>query len=176
MGIPNFMRILYNTYVLTEFRLSWSLWIADVLSHCTPIFFSHIWWMQKIWSVVDLLRRNPHLWSLILHLHMDLTLREGYWITFCMLLMAVISHDNYYTEFIVLHVNWYNNSLFLLIRQIFLILNRMNKFMDLIPSWISPTGIWSLPGDLYFFSFAIAISTSRRLGPGTNGSGLEAYF
>jgi hypothetical protein len=30
MGTPNSMRILYNT--------SWSLRIADVLSHCTPIF------------------------------------------------------------------------------------------------------------------------------------------
>jgi hypothetical protein len=28
---------------------------------------------------------------------MDLTLREGYWIKFCMKLIAVISHDNYYS-------------------------------------------------------------------------------
>jgi hypothetical protein len=27
---------------------------------------------------------------------MDLTLREEYWIKFCMKLIAVISHDNYY--------------------------------------------------------------------------------
>jgi hypothetical protein len=30
---------------------------------------------------------------------MDLTLTEGYWITFCMKLTAVISHDNYYSQF-----------------------------------------------------------------------------
>jgi hypothetical protein len=30
---------------------------------------------------------------------MDLTLREGYWIKFCMKLIAVISHDNYYGQF-----------------------------------------------------------------------------
>jgi hypothetical protein len=29
------------------------------------------------------------------------------------------------------------------------------------PAWISYAGILSLPGDSYFFSFAIAISTSR---------------
>jgi hypothetical protein len=28
---------------------------------------------------------------------MDLTLREGYWIKFCTRLIAVISHDNYYS-------------------------------------------------------------------------------
>jgi hypothetical protein len=30
---------------------------------------------------------------------MDLTLREEYWIKFCMRLVAVISHDNYYNQF-----------------------------------------------------------------------------
>jgi hypothetical protein len=29
-----------------------------VLSNCTPIFFFSIWWMQRIWSVVYLLRPN----------------------------------------------------------------------------------------------------------------------
>jgi hypothetical protein len=33
-------------------------------------------------------------------------------------------------------------------------------------------GIWSLPGYLYFFNSAIAISVSRLLGPGTNGSAI----
>jgi hypothetical protein len=30
---------------------------------------------------------------------MDLTLREGYLITFCVKLIAVISHDYYYSQF-----------------------------------------------------------------------------
>jgi hypothetical protein len=38
------------------------------------------------------------------------------------------------------------------------------------PAWYSSAGIWSLPRDLYFFSFAIEIWTSRWLGPGTSGS------
>jgi hypothetical protein len=29
---------------------------------------------------------------------MDLTLREGYWIKFCMKLIAATSHDNYYSQ------------------------------------------------------------------------------
>jgi hypothetical protein len=46
-------------------RLSWSLWTANVVSLYSH-FFSSIWRMQKIWSVVDLLRRNPHWWSPII--------------------------------------------------------------------------------------------------------------
>jgi hypothetical protein len=38
MFIPDSMRILYNTSLLTEYRLSWSLWIVDIRSHCTSIF------------------------------------------------------------------------------------------------------------------------------------------
>jgi hypothetical protein len=38
------------------------------------------------------------------------------------------------------------------------------------PARISSTGMLLLPGDFYFFNFAIAVSASRRLGPGTNGS------
>jgi hypothetical protein len=30
---------------------------------------------------------------------MDLTLRGGYWVKFCMELIAVMSHDNYYSQF-----------------------------------------------------------------------------
>jgi hypothetical protein len=71
-------------------------------------------------------------------------------------------------------VNWYNNRLLPLIRHFFLVPNGINEFMDLStvspPVWISYEGIWSLPGDLNVFNFAIAISTSRWLGPGTNGS------
>jgi hypothetical protein len=29
---------------------------------------------------------------------MDLTLRERYWLQFCMKFIAVISHDNYYIQ------------------------------------------------------------------------------
>jgi hypothetical protein len=36
-------------------------------------------------------------------------------------------------------------------------------------AWIRAAGISSLPGDLQFLNFAVAISTSRRLGPGSNG-------
>jgi hypothetical protein len=30
--------------------------------------------------------------------------------------------------------------------------------------------VWSQPGDLYFFNFPLLISSTRKLGPGTNGS------
>jgi hypothetical protein len=66
---------------------------------------------------------------------MDLTLREGYWITFCMKVIAVISHDNYYCQFIALFVNWYNNIFLPVIRQFFLFK------IELMSLWISDSKI-----------------------------------
>jgi hypothetical protein len=43
-------------------------------------------------------------------------------------------------SFIPLFVNWYNNRLLPLIRQLFLILNNINEFMDLILSQNLPGG------------------------------------
>jgi hypothetical protein len=44
-----------------------------------------------------------------------------------MKLIAVISHDDYYCQFYNLLVNWYNNRLLPLIRQFFLIPDRINE-------------------------------------------------
>jgi hypothetical protein len=49
---------------------------------------------------------------------------------FCMKLIAVISHENYYGQFIVLFVNWCNYSRNQLIRQFFPIPNKINAFVD----------------------------------------------
>jgi len=38
------------------------------------------------------------------------------------------------------------------------------------PAWTNSTRIWSVPGDFYLCSFRTAISTSKELGSGTNGS------
>jgi len=66
LGIPNSIRILYKTSLLTEsyaFSKSIKSWCtASLYSH----FFSSICRMQNIWSVVDLLRLNPHWWSPII--------------------------------------------------------------------------------------------------------------
>jgi hypothetical protein len=60
MGIPNSIRILYKTSLLTQTKA----FLKSTNSWCTVSsysqFFSSIWRMQKIWSVVDLLLRNPH--------------------------------------------------------------------------------------------------------------------
>jgi hypothetical protein len=48
------MRILYNH------RPSWWLWIVDILSSCTSISSPVPDECKKIWSVVDMLRRNQH--------------------------------------------------------------------------------------------------------------------
>jgi hypothetical protein len=66
MGIPNSIRMLYNTSLLTESQA----FLKSMNSWCTvslySSFFSSICQMQKNWSVVDLLRRNPHWWSPII--------------------------------------------------------------------------------------------------------------
>jgi hypothetical protein len=67
---------------------------------------------------------------------MDLTLREGDWKEFCMKLIAVISQDNFYSQFYrpsVLLVIWYYNRLLTLIRQFLLIPNRSNELIDFKP-------------------------------------------
>jgi hypothetical protein len=64
-------------------------------------------------------------------LHMDLTLGEGYWISFYVKLVTVISHDIYYSDSIALLVNWYNNKIRPLIGQVLLIPNIINVFMDI---------------------------------------------
>jgi hypothetical protein len=58
---------------------------------------------------------------------MDLTLREGYSTSFCMKLIAVIPTI---IITVTLFVSWYNNRLLTLIRQFFLIPNRINEFVD----------------------------------------------
>jgi hypothetical protein len=55
----------------TEFMKFFSCWDSFLeVCWCTVSlyshFFSNIWRIQKIWSVVDLLRRNPHWWSSII--------------------------------------------------------------------------------------------------------------
>jgi hypothetical protein len=56
---------------------------------------------------------------------MDITLREEYWIKFCMKLIAVISHNNYYSQF------YHPSCELVLIRQDFLIPNGINELMNL---------------------------------------------
>jgi len=60
MGLPNSMRILYETSLLTEAH--------EQLMHRSIVFpfFSSIWRTPNMWSVVDLLCRNPHWWPPII--------------------------------------------------------------------------------------------------------------
>jgi len=60
--IPNSIRILYKTSLLTEsytFLKSINSWSTALLY---SYFFSSIWWLQNMWLVVVVLRRNPHWW------------------------------------------------------------------------------------------------------------------
>jgi hypothetical protein len=90
MGTPNSMRILYKTSLLTE---SWAF-LKSMNSWCTVSLYSHffssIWRMQKMWSVVDLLRRNPHWWSPIISSMYGANLQ---WRTFDKILYEVDSSD-----------------------------------------------------------------------------------
>jgi hypothetical protein len=62
-------------------------------------------------------------------------------------------------------MNWYNNRLLPLIRQFFLIPNRINEFLD--------NFFWNLDATwqyIFFFNFAIAFLSSRQLRLDTNVS------
>jgi hypothetical protein len=73
-----------------NYALSWCIWCTvSSFSH----FFSSIWQMQIMWSVVVLLRRNSRRCSpIILSMY-------GYSIKFCTKLLVVIPHNNYYSQF-----------------------------------------------------------------------------
>jgi hypothetical protein len=66
MGTQNYENIVQN------FPPHWIIGFLEVYEHLIyclivlPFFFSSVWRMQKIWSVVDPLRRNSHWWSPII--------------------------------------------------------------------------------------------------------------
>ena len=100
-GIPN-SRVLYKTSLLTESQVfskstnSW--WIASSYSH----FFSSIWRMQGIWSVVDLLSQRPQWWTPDNFPRTPDNFPEEIirvWIKSCMQLTKVIRFYNYYHLF-----------------------------------------------------------------------------
>ena len=106
---------------------------------------------------------------------MELTLTAGFWIKFCFSWHKCYASIITTICFITLLIDRYNVWLLPLLRQILLIPNRINKFMDLkvncfIPALINSAGIWSTPGNLRLCIFQIATSTSKALGSGTSGS------
>jgi hypothetical protein len=102
--------------------------------HCfvlSPL-FSSIWRMQYIWSVVDLLLRNPHWWSPVISSAYGVNLNSR------MLdkILHVVDASNMPVQLlqsccIALLNDRYNDRLLPLLRQFFLIPNRSNMFMDL---------------------------------------------
>jgi hypothetical protein len=149
---------------------------------CTVLyshFFSSIWWMQKIWSV-DLLTSKP---TLMIHNNLGCLWfhpwEEDNWIQFWSRLMTVIFLIAT-VSFIAILVNWYDNRLIPLISsssllQIKLTSSWISDRNVSLPTWGSCAGILSLPDDLYFFNFVIAISTSKGLGSGTKGLAVCVY-
>jgi hypothetical protein len=65
IGIRNSMGILCYTplhWIIGFLKSMNNLRTTSLYSHS----FSTIWWMRQLWSVVDLLHRNPHWWSPII--------------------------------------------------------------------------------------------------------------
>ena len=123
--------------------------------------------MQNIWSVVDLLRRNPHWWSPVTSSAYGINLESR---MLDKILYVVIT-----ICFIPLLIDGYYHRLLSFFRQFLLIPNRNNKFINRTtncptPALINFPGIWTIPGDLWFFCFPIANSNAKALGSGTSGS------
>ena len=101
--------------------------------HCLIVFpfFSSIWRIQIIWSVVDLLRRNPHWWSPIISSAYGINLESR-----MLDKNFVRSWQKWYAPvvitvcFIPLLVDRYYDRLFPLSRQFLLIPNSNGKFMN----------------------------------------------
>jgi hypothetical protein len=129
-------------------------------SWCTVSLYSHsfssIWRMQKNWSVVDLLCLNSHWWSPIISSMYGLDLERWIWAN---IFYEVDSSNIPITtvNFITLLVNWYTNGLLPLIRQFFLILNRISLWISehniSPPAWNSSAKILSLPGEMWSDTF-----------------------
>jgi hypothetical protein len=136
------------------------------------LFSSGIGRMQKVWSMVDQLHWNPHWLSPII--------LSAYWLNFertwNRILDDVANSDIATTvSFITLLVNWYNNILFHCWRSSFLCqIELMNLWIPEHNVW--SVGVWSVPGNLYLFNFAIEILNSNGLLSGTNDSTVCIYI
>jgi hypothetical protein len=109
------------------YRVSFTIYYLTVLP-----FFSIIWWMQKIWSAVDLLCRNRHKW------YPRISSTYGLYIERRMLHKILHEVDEQWYSWIITTltfsaflVYWYNNRYLPLLRQLFLILNTVNVFRAL---------------------------------------------
>jgi hypothetical protein len=91
MSTPNSISILYNTSFLTESKV----FLKSTNSWCTVSLYSHfffsIWRMQKIWPVIDLLRRTPHWWSPIISTIYEFNLERRILNTILYEMIAVVS-------------------------------------------------------------------------------------
>jgi hypothetical protein len=100
-------------------------------SLCTVSLSSNVWRMRKIWSVGDLLCWNPHWWSPIISSMYGPNLERR---IFDKILYDVDNSDIPWqllqSVLAPFFMNWYNNRLLPLIRQLFLIPNRITEFMD----------------------------------------------
>jgi hypothetical protein len=135
-------------------------------------FFSSVWWMQKIWSVGDMLCWNPRWWFPII----SSTLGDRNQIKLYMKLIAVIVQDNCYSQFYHPSCDPYNNRLLPLIKQFFLIPNSINELF-IADSKLSSSCLKQFCRNLIITwqfmlssTLQFAISYSKQLGPGPDSS------
>jgi hypothetical protein len=107
MSTHKSMRILFETSFLTNLRFSCSLWIADILYHCTPVLIpvSEKCKKKKKW-LVDLLHWNPHWWSLLISSIYKFNIERRILDNIFMKLMAVYPVITTAISFIAFLVNW----------------------------------------------------------------------
>jgi hypothetical protein len=149
------------------------MWIIHTNSWCTASMYSHffssIWQMQNIWSVVDFLCQNPHQWSPIISSAYGVNLESR------MLDKILYVLDNIDMPPLLLQSVLSPYRIFPFLRQFLLIPNRNNKFMDLIANcsapcfnqfcWVLINTRWSVA-----FELSVVISSSEAVGSGTCGS------
>ena len=136
-------------------------------------FFSYIWQIQYMWSVVDL-HQSPHSLSPIVSSVCEVNLDWRMLGKICSVIDKTDMPDKT-ACFIILFMSRYSGWLFPLLRQFVLIPNRtvsfwISEWIVLTSALINFSGIRSILRDLCLFSFSLAISRSEAWGWGTSDS------
>jgi len=125
-----------------------SLGTADLLTLCKhrPVFSSNIWWMSYIWSAIDLLHRNPQWRSPANSSAFGVNVgRRMLDTVLCVWMWRTSTNTAVY--FTTVTIKRYNDWLLQLLKQLFLISNIFDQFMDfkyifLPPACIISARIW----------------------------------
>jgi len=147
--------------IIQDLPPKWIISFLEVykeLKYCLILFpfFSSTWRMQNIRSLIDLLRRNPHWWSLVIPSAYGVKLDSRMLDKIVYVVGKVTCSKINTICSIALLINKYNDRLLPILWKFLLIPNRINKCMDLSANFSTPCFnqfCWALISTWWFVSF-----------------------